>query len=379
MGRFVAARWFPRLRVAVTLGTALLLLAVPSAGARPGTPSSDAGPAGAAGDPHPEDALSPTPDGEYVLSGPRWPDRDLTWGIAQMTVDVSTVAQTQALTAAFAAWDAVSGLSFTRVTDCGFPFNDPRCTTPDIRVLFGTGAHGGRGIDLPFDGPGGSVGHAFDPIPAAGTAAGDIHLDDGEDWKVDGRSIPDIQAMTMHELGHALGLRHVPNGDCPLRSSPTRPTMCATTFGADRTLAPDDIAGIRALYGPPGTTESCAGRNVSVQLGLGELPTAGADVILGTNGADVIAAQGGNDVVCGLSGDDTISLGPGDDVAFGGGGGDTVNGEGGADELFGQGGADDVDGGSGDDRLVGGAGVDSCAGRAGRDTATTCEQTSGVP
>ena len=198
MGRFVAARWFPRLRVAATLVTALVVLAVTSAGARPGTPTSDAVPTGGL---HPEDAISPTPEGEYVLSGPRWPDQDLTWGIAQMTVDVSTVAQTQALTATFAAWDEVSGLTFTRVADCGFPFNDPRCTTPDIRVLFGTGAHGGRGIDLPFDGPGGSVGHAFDPIPAAGTAAGDIHLDDGEDWKVDGRSIPDIQAMTMHESG----------------------------------------------------------------------------------------------------------------------------------------------------------------------------------
>ena len=379
MGRLVATRRSSRLQVALALGAALTLLGLTSAGAVPGPPPSDAAPTGVEGGTHPEDAVSPAPDGEYVLSGPRWPDRDLTWGIAQMTVDVSTVAQTQALTAAFAAWDAVSGLSFTRVADCGFPFNDPRCTTPDIRVLFGTGAHGGRGTDIPFDGPGGSVGHAFDPIPAAGTAAGDIHLDDGEDWKVDGRSIPDIQAMTMHELGHALGLRHPPNSECPLRSSPTRPTMCATTFGADRTLAPDDIAGIQALYGRPSATESCGGRTATVQLGLGELPTSGADVIVGTNGSDSIDAQGGNDIVCALGGDDTITLGPGDDDVLGGGGGDTVNGEGGADELFGQGGVDRLVGGSGGDRLVGGAGVDSCAGGTGRDTATTCEQVSGVP
>lgn len=362
-------------RAAVVVAVIALGLATTSVTAQPNDPTDPVAAPIELGD----DAR-PAPGSEYVLEGPRWQDRDLTWGIVAMTRDVSAASQLQALTAAFRAWDVASGLSFTRVQDCGLPFDDPRCTTPDIRVLFDTGVHSNSRLDLAFDGPGGSAGHAFyPPLPGGGTGAGDVHLDDGEVWRVDGRRIPDLQSLAMHEIGHALGLRHPPSSQCPFRPFPARATMCSTTYGADRTLAPDDIAGIRALYGPPSATETCAGRAVTVDLGQGEVPTSRADVIVGTNRPDDIRAGGGADVVCALGGDDTISLGPGADLAHGGGGGDRILGQGGTDRLYGQGGADRLDGGSHGDRLVGGPGIDTCHGRGGRDTASTCEQVTGVP
>jgi predicted outer membrane repeat protein len=92
----------------------------------------------------------------------------------------------------------------------------------------------------------------------------------------------------------------------------------------------------------------CVGLPVTVNIGAGQLPTQGADVILGTPANDVILALGGNDVVCG---------GAGNDVLKGGAGNDKLVGEGGKD------------------RLVGGAGrKDVCKGGPARDRAKKCEK-----
>jgi Ca2+-binding RTX toxin-like protein len=106
----------------------------------------------------------------------------------------------------------------------------------------------------------------------------------------------------------------------------------------------------------------CDGQVVTVDLGAGDSPTAGNDVILGTSGDDVIAALGGDDVVCGLGGDDVIIGGPGDDTVLGGAGDDTISGNGGDDVLRGDGGRDRVYGGSGTDLVDGGGGSDLALG-----------------
>ena len=72
------------------------------------------------------------------------------------------------------------------------------------------------------------------------------------------------------------------------------------------------------------STATCAGLVVTVDLGSGDVATAGDDVILGTAGADSIVAGDGNDTVC---------AGDGDDLVFGGDGNDTIFGEQGADVV----------------------------------------------
>ena len=159
----------------------------------------------------------------------------------------------------------------------------------------------------------------------------------------------------------------------------------------------------------------CNGLAVTVNIGAGESPTPGNDVIWGTTGPDVIAASFGNDTICGREGNDTINAGPGDDWVSAGSGNDTVfgldgddqifagngddvivagngeddvfagfgddlvnggpdddvlRGDGNTDEVFGQGGNDTIAGGGGSDLLIGGDGADSVFGGDGNDVVT---------
>jgi Tol biopolymer transport system component len=119
-----------------------------------------------------------------------------------------------------------------------------------------------------------------------------------------------------------------------------------------------------------GASQTCDGQNVTVHLSLGQVPTNGADVILGPNGADPVVALGGNDRFCGRQGADTFVGGSGNDRAFGANGNDT---------LLGQAGNDLLDGGPGADTLVGQTGTDTCRGQLGTDIAPTCEVRAGIP
>ena len=106
---------------------------------------------------------------------------------------------------------------------------------------------------------------------------------------------------------------------------------------------------------------------VTVNMAVGEIPTAGDDVIRGTAGADVINGGGGNDTICALQGDDVIDGGAGFDKVFAGGGNDTVAGGDGNDLLIGGSGDDTIRGGNGNDRIQGGDGVDTLEGDNGSD------------
>jgi virginiamycin B lyase len=127
---------------------------------------------------------------------------------------------------------------------------------------------------------------------------------------------------------------------------------------------------------PPAT---CWGREVTVDLGADERPTAGADVILGTPQADTIWAGGGDDIICAGAGADVVHAGRGHDQVFGVAGVDRLFGEAGADVLRGGVQADGLSGGGGGDRLIGGADRDGCNGGHGTDRAASCEVLVGIP
>jgi len=119
--------------------------------------------------------------------------------------------------------------------------------------------------------------------------------------------------------------------------------------------------------GAPAPILTCNGLPVTVNLALGQSPTSGNDVILGTEGADIIRALGGNDTICGLGGNDVINAGGGDDWVDAGAGNDRVFGIGGADVLRGRSGADRIFGGGGDDLINGDGGADKLDGGLGDD------------
>lgn len=118
---------------------------------------------------------------------------------------------------------------------------------------------------------------------------------------------------------------------------------------------------------PSGPVLKCRGEVVTVNLGAGESPTNGDDVILGTAGPDVIDGLAGDDVICGLGAADVIQGGPGDDVLWGGWGHDKLRGGPGDDKLWGMRGNDRLFGQKGDDRLFGRVGADILWGGLGND------------
>jgi hypothetical protein len=181
---------------------------------------------------------------QYVKVGSGWPRTgaagsplalDYVFGTLTTQLPAGTVKAE--IVRALNEWVRVANVKFSQGTSA----TSPRT----INMFFGSRSHGDA---YPFDGPGGVLGHTFYPAPGnSEPIAGDMHLDADEVWRV-GASI-DLYSVTLHELGHALGLGH---SDLP--SAVMYPYYKMSTK-----LSADDIAGIQALYGPPSAGPQGAG------------------------------------------------------------------------------------------------------------------------
>ncbi|KFO86871.1 Interstitial collagenase [Buceros rhinoceros silvestris] len=159
---------------------------------------------------------------------PRWRKEDVTYRILNYTPDMLQADVEEAISKAFQLWSGVTPLRFTRVYS----------GQADIMISFASGFHGDF---YSFDGPGGTLAHAYPPGSGIG---GDAHFDEDENWiKFTTDSGYNLFLVAAHELGHSLGLGH------------------SNVFGAlmypiylakdtrDYRLPQDDIDGIQALYG----------------------------------------------------------------------------------------------------------------------------------
>jgi acylphosphatase len=163
----------------------------------------------------------------FVLQGNKWTNSNITYHFDNFTGDTSSTNSRNAINGSFSRWAAVAPLTFTEVTGAS-----------DIRIGWYTGDHGDGSA---FDGPSNILAHAFYPPPNGGDIAGDMHFDDAETWSVNTPPTGiDLPTVSLHELGHSLGLNH---------STISSAVMYAFYGGPRRELTPDDIQGIQAIYG----------------------------------------------------------------------------------------------------------------------------------
>nr|XP_034840825.1 matrix metalloproteinase-14-like [Maniola hyperantus] len=160
----------------------------------------------------------------YVLLGSKWSVKNLTYKISKYPSRLNHAEVDAELAKAFSVWSDYTDLTFTQ----------KRSGPVHIEIRFVKGAHGDRD---PFDGPGGTLAHAFPPV-----YGGDAHYDDPLMWDINSRRGTNLFQVAVHEFGHSLGLDH---------SHVVSAVMAPYYKGFIPTLQldQDDIQGIQALYG----------------------------------------------------------------------------------------------------------------------------------
>ena len=167
----------------------------------------------------------------FVLQGSTWKKRKLSWRLTNNNNDGLTRKQVRdTIRQAFGKWQAVANLNFYEIYSA----------EADIMLSFMSGYHGDY---LPFDRWTKEIAHAFFPYKNFGRS-GDVHYNDDKTFTLATASGYNLLWITVHELGHSLGLDH-----SNVKGSIMHPEYPGY-LGDDFKLKYDDIVGIQSIYGP---------------------------------------------------------------------------------------------------------------------------------
>jgi len=183
------------------------------------------------------------PVGQYVAAvgegwdGPGLGSADLGYYFQRLMTKLPADQIRSEVLRAFTEWTRFAQVSFAPVSGPNF--------ARTLNILFAPRSHGDA---YPFDGPGRVLAHTFYPSPPnPETIAGDLHFDEDEEWVAGAdlsiRSV-DLYSVTLHELGHALGLAH---SDVP-------GSVMYPYYRRASILTAEDINAIQTLYAAPSST-----------------------------------------------------------------------------------------------------------------------------
>ncbi|KAM6907571.1 collagenase 3-like [Xenentodon cancila] len=167
----------------------------------------------------------------------KWQKNSLTYRIENYTPDMPVSEVDLSIDKALQVWAKVTPLIFKKINS----------GVADIMVSFGRQAHGDY---YPFDGPDGTLAHAFAPSSGIG---GDAHFDEDETFTLRSNKGYNLFMVAAHEFGHSLGLSH--SDDPGALMYPVYSYRNPDTF----VLPQDDVKGIQSLYGPNPTKKPSTG------------------------------------------------------------------------------------------------------------------------